>query len=134
MRNNSAQSNSPRPAKKQRRKSGKLIWQTTDKFNMPVHLTEETWEKHIKAKHPEVEPYVHEAKTVVETPHVVSADTKREDTKIFSKMGIGKGTRAREYLRAVVRYTDAGGRVATLFFDKTLPQGTIICGHKSTKV
>jgi hypothetical protein len=114
-------------------KRNEIVFETTDIYNIPITLSRATWEEKIKVDHPEVEDYLNEAKTTIEDPDVVIADSLRETTKIFSRFGMGKGQYHNLHLRTIVQYAGVGGRVASIHFANTLPKGKIICLRRITR-
>ena len=98
------------------------VFETTDYEGAPVVLSKETWEA--KAGngnlgiHPEIRDYLEEVREAIEAPDLVFQSTRDERSRIFYRLGGGRGSFAGKHLVVVVKYVqesaDLRGYIGTM--------------------
>ena len=104
------------------------IFETNDYEGIPVLLTQATWL--VKAgdgepgSHPEVREYVDDIRAAVESPDLVFRSTRDERSRIFYRLGVGRGDFVGRHLAVVVKYvsepTGLRGYVSTMYLTRSV--------------
>ncbi len=104
------------------------LFEISDKDGNVVQLTTERSELHVVVRHPEVEPYLEQIKQLIESPNIVTKDSR--GVYHLSRLAAVEESRFRGlYLEVVVRYrrrsSGAEGEVLTIFFNARPPKGDL---------
>ena len=104
------------------------LFETTDYAGIPVVLSRSTW--HAKAgndepgAHPEIHDYLGDVRAAIESPTLVFQSTRDERSRIFYRLGAGRGEFAGKHVVVVVKYVHAGtgqrGYVGTMYLSRTV--------------
>jgi len=107
-----------------------------DRFGTQVHLSRETWfEKLLDPVfgHPEVKPYLKSVESALISPDFVF-QSRDPRSKLFFKLGIGRGLFTRCYFVVVVKYvihkSKRTGFVSTIMFNRSLPKQSVLIWQK----
>ena len=112
-----------------------ITFEARDYAGTPVALTRRVWEDKILSPaptgHPEIAPYLDDVRLAISQPDVVFLSTRRQDTLLFYRLGVGRGRYQGLHIVVVVKYmTEEGeqrGYVSTAYLtSKPYSQGRIL--------
>jgi hypothetical protein len=105
-----------------------IVFQVVDYNGITVTLSREVWEEKILSSepggHPEVAPYLDEIQKAITEPDVALESTRRRDTQILYRLGVGVGRYKGLHIVTVVKYVQemegARGYVSTVYLTRKL--------------
>jgi len=94
----------------------------------PVVLSKDTWKTKAGNSnpgiHPEIRGYLEEVREAIESPDLVFQSTRDERSRIFYRLGVGRGRFAGKHLVVVVKYLqESAGRrgyIGTMYLSRAV--------------
>lgn len=97
--------------------------ETTDYEGMTVFLGRETWQTKI-VEHPEIQDYLVDVETTIQSPDLVFLSTRDERSRIFYRLYVGRDKWQDKHLVVVVKYvreeTEMRGYVSTVYMSRAV--------------
>jgi hypothetical protein len=103
-----------------------ILFEVIDPFGDKVQLSDDKWNTHILASHPEMAPYLDLLFEAIENPHAVLRSSTASESKLFYRRGVNQGRYANLYCKVVVGYDVSPATIRTAFFTSNLTGGEII--------
>ena len=95
--------------------------ETSDYEGMTVFLGRETWQTKI-VEHPEIQDYLVDVETTIQSPDLVFSSTRDERSRIFYRLYVGRDKWQDKHLVVVVKYvreeTELRGYVSTVYMSR----------------
>jgi hypothetical protein len=104
------------------------VFETTDYAGTPVVLSQSTWQSKAgndePGTHPEIHDYLVDVRAAIESPTLVFQSTRDERSRIFYRLGAGRGEFAGKHVVVVVKYVQEGtgqrGYVGTMYLSRAV--------------
>lgn len=97
--------------------------ETSDYEGMTVFLGRETWQTKI-VEHPEIQDYLVDVETTIQSPDLVFSSTRDERSRIFYRLYVGRDKWQDKHLVVVVKYvreeTEMRGYVSTVYLSRAV--------------
>lgn len=97
--------------------------ETTDYEGTAVFLARTTWETKI-VEHPEIQDYLVDVETTIQSPDLVFSSTRDERSRIFYRLYVGRDKWQDKHLVVVVKYvreeTEMRGYVSTVYLSRAV--------------
>jgi hypothetical protein len=104
------------------------VFETTDYAGTPVVLSRSTWQAKAGhdelGTHPEIRDCLPDVRAAIESPTLVFQSTRDERSRIFYRLGAGRGEFAGKHVVVVVKYvqeaTGQRGYVGTMYLSRAV--------------